>query len=86
MAGKRIELEQPILLELNRCLYTLRSMSFYLEFTEGKNQYRETFSGLILTPEELETLCDEVDSSNLRRVKSIKYYCEGEKLPFVVMI
>lgn len=87
MATNPITIDQPILLELNnRCLYTLRSMSFHLEWKDDRQQYRETFSGLILTPEELEALCEAVETSNLRRVKPIKYYCEGEALPYVVFI
>ena len=86
MASKRIGIEQPILLELNKTIYTLKSLSFHKEFKQGREVYIETFSKLELSPEELEVLVTEVEDSNLRFMKPIKYYCEGETLPFVVML
>lgn len=86
MASKKIGLEQPILVELNKVVYTLKSLSFHKEFKGGREVYIETFSKLELTPEELEVLVDAVEDSNLRFMKPIKYYCEGETLPFVVML
>jgi len=88
MASKRVGIEQPILVEFNKVVYSLKSLSFYLEWDAnlGKEIYRELFSGLILSPEELEVLTTEVENSNLRFMKPIRYFSNDSPLPFVVML
>lgn len=79
-------IEQEIIIQLNKVIYKRKSLSFHLDFKDGKEVYIETFTHLELSPEELELLCQEVEASNLRKMKPIKFMVENEVLPMIVLI
>lgn len=86
MGTKRIELEQDIVCQVNKIIYKKRSLSFHLEFKNDKNVYVEWETKLELSPEELDLLCNEIIASNLRHMKPIRFFVEGEPLAMVVLI
>ena len=79
-------IEQDIVVQLNQIIYTRKSLSFHLEEVNGLPTYIETFTKLELSPKELFLLCDEVEASNLRHMKPIKFYTEDSELPMIVMV
>ena len=79
-------IEQEIIIELNKVIYKKRSLSFHLEFKDGKDVYIEWETKLELTPAELELLCQEVEASNLRHMKPIRFMVQDEPLAMVVLI
>jgi len=75
--------EQNLIVKANGIIYNRSSLCFHYSLETGL--YSETFTNMVLTPNELDQVCKIIEESKLRKMPIIRFRAE-EYEPFAATI